>query len=291
MIGEIDILPGADSPPTIKCPDDIIQNTDPGQCSAVVNFSVTATDDCGSPTIVSVPPSGSTFPKGTTTVNATATDNSGHSVSCSFTVTVIDNEAPHINCPGNITLNTDPGLCSAVVSYTVTATDNCGAVTIVTTPPSGSTFPKGVTTVNSTATDGSGNVSSCSFTVTVLDKEPPQVSCEAGPNAYGNNIPAAGNNPKSGQNPDGFYRLLAHDNCDPNPTIYIADSASSFVAGSFANGDVVKIVQSKGNIGQKPGPPGTAALIHLGGDALLYAVDADGNVAAAIMCKVPPPPK
>ena len=291
MIGEIDILPGVDAPPQITCPADIIKNTDPGLCSAVVTFAPTATDDCGTPTVTSVPPSGSVFPKGTTLVTSTATDSSGQHASCSFNVLVIDNEAPKITCPANITQNTDPGLCSAVVNFTVTATDNCGAVTIVTTPPSGSTFPKGTTVVNSTATDTSGNTNSCSFTVTVLDKEPPQVSCEPGPNPSGKNIPAAGKNPKSGQNPDGFYRLLAHDNCDPNPTIYIADSDSSFIAGSFFNGDVVKIIQSPGHASQEPGPKDIVAQIHLKGDALLYAVDADGNVAAAIMCKVPPPPK
>jgi hypothetical protein len=36
------------------------------------------------------------------------------------------------------------------------------------TPASGSVFPVGVTTVTATATDGVGNTSNCSFTVTVL---------------------------------------------------------------------------------------------------------------------------
>ena len=37
------------------------------------------------------------------------------------------------------------------------------------TPPSGSCFPPGVTTVTCTATDASANTATCSFTVTVFD--------------------------------------------------------------------------------------------------------------------------
>ncbi len=54
-----------------------------------VSFSVTAEDDCDpSPSVVCVPPSGSLFPWGTTTVTCTAMDASGNSSMCAFTVTV-----------------------------------------------------------------------------------------------------------------------------------------------------------------------------------------------------------
>ena len=43
-----------------------------------------------------------------------------------------------------------------------------GAVTATPTPPSGSTFPLGTTTVNVTAIDAAGNIAHGSFTVTVL---------------------------------------------------------------------------------------------------------------------------
>ena len=43
----------------------------------------------------------------------------------------------------------------------------------VSTPPSGSVFPVGVTTVTSIATDASGNTATCSFDVTVIDNEAP----------------------------------------------------------------------------------------------------------------------
>src|SRR4029078_5294871 len=124
------------------------------------------------------PASGSTFPKGTTTVTCTATDSSGNNGSCTFTVTVNDTQAPTIACPANITKPNDPGLCAAVVTYaTPTATDNCpgvGAVTCL--PASGAPFPEGAKTGPCSATDASGNSGSCGFSVTVTDTQPPVIS-------------------------------------------------------------------------------------------------------------------
>ena len=127
---------------------------------------------------VSVPASGSFFPIGTTTVTSTATDAAGNSASCTFTVRVNDTQAPTITCPANITVTTPVGSCVAAVTYTVTATDNCPGVTTVRTAglASGANFPIGVTTVTYTATDAAGNVSTCSFTVTVVDAQLPVIS-------------------------------------------------------------------------------------------------------------------
>ncbi|HET9530133.1 MAG TPA: HYR domain-containing protein [Blastocatellia bacterium] len=44
-------------------------------------------------------------------------------------------------------------------------------------PPSGSVFPVGTTTVTAVATDAAGNISTCTFTVTVVDTTPPQIIC------------------------------------------------------------------------------------------------------------------
>lgn len=93
------------TPPTITCPGNITVNAPVGSCSAVVNFTVSGSDNCSSPTIVSSPASGSVFPVGTTTVTSTATDAAGNSQSCSFTVTVKDVTPPVITLNGqNITL-------------------------------------------------------------------------------------------------------------------------------------------------------------------------------------------
>jgi len=77
-----------DTPPTITCPADMTMGaTNPD--GVVVTFTATATDACDpNPTVTCTPPSGSTFPIGTTAVSCTATDASGHQASCSFTVRV-----------------------------------------------------------------------------------------------------------------------------------------------------------------------------------------------------------
>lgn len=129
---------------------------------------------------VSVPASGSFFPVGTTTVTSTATDGAGNTASCTFTVRVNDTQAPVITCPANITVTTATGSCTAPVTYAVTATDNCPGVTTALTAglASGASFPIGVTTVTHRATDAAGNITSCSFTVTVLDGQLPVISAQ-----------------------------------------------------------------------------------------------------------------
>src|SRR5205085_12128614 len=89
------------------------------------------------------------------------------------------NEKPVMACPKDIVVPTDAGVCSAVVTFQVDASDNCPGVSVVATPPSGTAFPRGTTQVMATATDASGNTASCSFNVTVLDREPPKIVCPA----------------------------------------------------------------------------------------------------------------
>ena len=78
--------------PVITCPQDISVNADAASCGAVVAFSVTATDNCTlSPNLNILPASGGLFANGTTTVSATATDESYNTSTCSFAVTVTPN--------------------------------------------------------------------------------------------------------------------------------------------------------------------------------------------------------
>jgi gliding motility-associated-like protein len=168
------------TPPTINgCPTNIAANNDPGQCTATVNWvAPLASDNCAGVTLTSTHTSGSTFPSGTTTVTYTATDAGGNTVSCSFDVTVTENEAPVIaGCPSNITTGNDAGDCGANVSWNApTATDNCPGVTLTSTHNPGDAFPTGTTTVTYTATDAAGNTATCSFDVTVNDTENPVIA-------------------------------------------------------------------------------------------------------------------
>src|ERR1039457_3065310 len=88
---------------TIACPSNIT-TVATGPSGATVFFNVNASGGCSPPPFVTAnPPSGSTFPVGTTTVLATASDSCGNSTNCSFTVTVYRQAT--ISCPSNITVS------------------------------------------------------------------------------------------------------------------------------------------------------------------------------------------
>ncbi|HKF54249.1 MAG TPA: HYR domain-containing protein, partial [Blastocatellia bacterium] len=181
--------------PMVNAPANITINTDPGLCSADVTFPVSATDACGNVLTPTCELDGTTitspypFPVGTTTVTCSATDGSGFTGTSSFTVTVIDTNAPVLTCPP-IVANSFPGQCSASVPFFVSAIDACdpsitptckiGNMTIT----SGYTFPVGTTTVNCSATNSHGLMGMCSFNVTVIDTNAPVVTCPANVAVY-----------------------------------------------------------------------------------------------------------
>ena len=131
------------------------------------------------------------FPVGTHNITWTITDASGLITTCSHTITVIDNQPPVItNCPADITVETDPGLCSSLVTIPdLTYTDNCSNNVITwimtgdnTDSDTGQigqyTFNPGTTTISYTVTDEGGNTDVCSFNVIVEDNTPPTALCK-----------------------------------------------------------------------------------------------------------------
>ncbi|HQV51459.1 MAG: HYR domain-containing protein [Flavobacteriales bacterium] len=170
--------------PELACPGNISMNNDPGTCSAVVTYTTpVGTDNCASPVTAMVTVgtgSGATFPIGVTPVNYRVDDANGNFTECFFDVTVVDSEAPTITCPADITLDSDPGSCGAVVTYTEPeGVDNCVfALTALATPlGNGDFFPIGTTTVTYDVLDADGNLASCSFSITVNDAENPAITC------------------------------------------------------------------------------------------------------------------
>jgi len=232
--------------PTITCPSNMTVNNTSGLCGAIVNFTTpVGTDNCQGSTTTQTAglASGATFPVGTTTNTFRVTDATGKTSTCSFTVTVYDNQAPAITCPSDITVNNTTGLCGAAVTYTApTGTDNCtGIVTTVQTAglASGSSFPAGTTTNTFRVTDASGNTKNCSFTVTVHDNQAPSITCPS--NITVNSTPGVCGAVVSYTAPTGT------DNCPGATTTQTAGlaSGSTFPAGTTTN--TFKVTDASGN--------------------------------------------
>lgn len=145
----------------------------------------TYTDAVSGPgTAACAPASGSLFALGATTVVCSATDTAGNAASSTFTVLVYDTTAPVIATPHNVTAEaTQPG--GAHVTYVAPSYADAvsGTGNATCSPPSGSLFPLGETTVKCAASDAAGNVASTSFVVTVVDTTPPVVSIALDPAA------------------------------------------------------------------------------------------------------------
>lgn len=125
------------APVFTSCPININTITDPGNCSAVVNYSAVssgnpapaytytftgATTGSGSGT-----GTGSSFNKGTTQVSITATNVCG-APTCTFNILVNDTEMPSITCPAAITINTNPAQCTGTTTLLApTVSDNCSS--------------------------------------------------------------------------------------------------------------------------------------------------------------------
>lgn len=180
-------------PQVLNCPEqeNLTFETDPGACTFTQNstsLDPVVSDNCtiisagcnliGATTGTYTSLNGVVFNIGVTYVNWTFRDQSGNTATCSYSIEITDQEAPDfLSCPGNITVNTAPGECGRNVLWTAPiADDNCQYILSSNIEP-GTFFSTGNTQVIYTATDASGNQSTCSFTVTVTDIEPPVFSC------------------------------------------------------------------------------------------------------------------
>ena len=111
------------------------------------------------------------------------------------------------------------------------------------------------------------------------DVIPPVVSCPPGPNPAGN---------LSSDSSDGYYRMIALDDVDPNVDIYVRDTASNLRFGPYASGTTFKLAQAPGGkVEVKPFTGTVQNKFTLNGDAELMGIDASGNSAATV-CTVAP---
>jgi hypothetical protein len=167
----------------------------------IINVNGLVANPAGSLTQIAGLPSGSVFPVGVTTNTFRVTDAVGNTATCSFTVTVVDNQLPvFTSCPASVVRNTDLDQCySTYLPPQPTFTDNCG-VTNLTWQMTGATVLSnlgaginyvpstqfqltgrtgvGVTTVTYRAYDAALNLQTCVFTVTVNDAQIPVIGTQ-----------------------------------------------------------------------------------------------------------------
>jgi HYR domain/Ricin-type beta-trefoil lectin domain-like/Secretion system C-terminal sorting domain len=157
-----------------NCPANIVLSTF-DTCAIAQWVAPTATDNCGTPSVIGNFTAGTCFPIGITTVGYSATDAKGNRSYCSFTVTVnretlncaSDFTKPVLTrCPSNINL-VSIDTCTFVNWVAPTATDNCGIPTVTPSKLPNTCFNMGATTVVYTAKDNNNNTATCSFIITI----------------------------------------------------------------------------------------------------------------------------
>ena len=139
-------------------------------------------DVCTDITFTTVPASVDCSMTGSQTIELFVEDERGNSSSCSTTVNVIDDIAPIANCTDLIVdLDTDGIFNLSAEDINNTSTDNCPGLIL--------SISAGLTaydcsnigvseTVELTVEDASGNPSTCSALVTVVDGAAPVISCQ-----------------------------------------------------------------------------------------------------------------
>ncbi len=223
--------------PALSVPPAVNAFTGAATCSANVADGVltaTANDTCTglvTPSRSGVP-AGNEFPLGTTVVTHSAVDGHSNTASGTQNVTVVDNVAPAISCPGAVTQGNDSGTCGAIVSSMATGTDNCGATTIGGTRSDGQSlavaFPVGSTTISWTARDSANNQAGCDQTITIVDNQNPTIVCPA-------NI-MVGTAPNACSASVALGTATSSDNCNGQVTVTPVRSDSQAAGSPFMLG-------------------------------------------------------
>jgi hypothetical protein len=163
------------TPPTLTCPAGGIHECT-GEGRATVSLGgIAASDPCGVIETTEVVPT--SFGLGATSVLLSVEDGNRNRATCVSQVTVVDTQAPTIYCGDAVLVQTDEGVCGAVVELAQPmAEDGCHAeVVVFNNAPT--VFGVGETVVTWTALDPSGHSATCEVKVTVEDKEAGELIC------------------------------------------------------------------------------------------------------------------
>ncbi|NBC07456.1 MAG: hypothetical protein GVY26_09715 [Bacteroidetes bacterium] len=202
--------------PEITCPEDIAV-----ACSSSTAPSVTgtaeATDNCTADSAIDI-----TFEDEGDELNILRTwqaaDDCGNTVSCAQIIELIDEAAPEISCPPDLTISCEASTEPAETGF-ANATDNCDPEPAITFNDeiSGDGCNQ-IITRTWTATDASGNVATCQQTIQRIDEVVPEIVCPTNVTVFCNQE----NDLEITGTP------LAQDACSPNVTVNFTDDLSNF---------------------------------------------------------------
>ncbi|MCC6461154.1 MAG: HYR domain-containing protein [Saprospiraceae bacterium] len=222
--------------PALTCPSAQTLFAD-ANCSGMVGtwVAVSKQDNCTSSASIGISqaPAASTVFSGhnsTQQITLTATDASGNTATCVFSVTLQDTVAPQVVCK-NATVNLvevpNVGSQATITTADVFASgsDNCGNISLGVAPSVFTCSHLGNNTVTLTATDQQGLSKTCQATVTVKDLIVPKITCPAGQIIFANAS-------CTGLLGD-WLPVSKSDNCTPSASVSVAQSPA---AGTILSG-------------------------------------------------------
>ncbi|MCF8459885.1 MAG: HYR domain-containing protein [Flavobacteriales bacterium] len=167
--------------PTIICQDITIELDPSGTVVlTAVELDGGTTDNCGSVTlsIDAADTQWTCADVGTQTITLTATDANGNVSTCDAQLTIENNEVPTVSCQDiTVYLNATGNVSIAAGDVNGGSNASCGLASLSVSPNAFDCSNVGANTVTLTATDNTGNVSTCTATVAVLDTISPTAVC------------------------------------------------------------------------------------------------------------------
>lgn len=171
----------------ITCSGDMSVSMTGAGCNENVTVTPpTVTGGCGTVTVTNdltgTSSASGIYTSGATTLTWTATDEDGNQVTCTQTITVVDDQAPTMACQDvTLIIGSDGTASLTTADLDAGTTDNCGLASLTVNPSSfgaGDVGQSGLT-ATLTATDNAGNVNFCTSSISVQDVTPPAALCSA----------------------------------------------------------------------------------------------------------------
>lgn len=180
LIDSVTVTIGDTTPPTPVCKDTSIYLDATGNFTIDSSFIENgSSDNCGISTITLSQYNFNCSQIGANTITMYVKDVSNNVDSCTAIVTVYDTIAPTAICKDTAIYLDNTGAYNIDSSYiNNNSTDNCGIAAISVTPSSFNCSNIGTNTVTLTVTDISGNSSTCTANVIVIDTLPPTANCK-----------------------------------------------------------------------------------------------------------------